>query len=546
MKVVTMLSLSNRRGITAVVAALILALLAIVAPATKANATGGSFEISYDRFQSGELVEFRAVSPAGFCPYASPYSTVYAKITDSTSAVVFETPVGIASGYSGEWNTRYATNVNIWSGGTGAMDLTLECRPYGGNGYVSMIHGTKTLEITPQTSQISNSEARVGKVTEFTSNDPCTAGAPVQMTIFGKVGYSNTDPNRPLLSIRTLNGTADANGNWAISETLDRTKYDPTQVYYARVTCDLGGPNEKKYDSYRFSMKDFEYVAMGDSYSSGLGAGNYNYNTYDPWDNAACKRSTSSYSFGVAREQSWSGPKLVACAGAVTDDIFNWANEMPQSDHLNGDTEKVTITIGGNDLKFDEVLRACSSSANAPGYGCSSDSTVVNKATSRLAALAGTGETPQGQREIHSIEAVLNKIAEQAPNADIYIGGYPKLFGSNSANYTQDTNAPGGYRCTMPGTSFAYEDTQWMNQIAADLNGTIKTAVDKVKLTGVKATYAPPIFFNGHGHCDSGDSLLHEVYLTPPPTLEVLPESFHPTYEGQWFGYENSFNVVMD
>lgn len=88
------------------------------------------------------------------------------------------------------------------------------------------------------------------------------------------------------------------------------------------------------------------YVAMGSSFASGLGvAERLNGQT-------TCGRSTESYAQQLARLR---GLKLTdnTCSGATTVSILQGRQaSAPQLDGLTADTRLVTITIGGNDVRF--------------------------------------------------------------------------------------------------------------------------------------------------------------------------------------------------
>src|SRR5215469_16171897 len=80
------------------------------------------------------------------------------------------------------------------------------------------------------------------------------------------------------------------------------------------------------------------YVALGDSYSSGLGAGNFSDGSCDERSNA----------YPVLWHNSHGGSFTNAtCSGATTSDVLN-----SQLSGLSASTTLVTMTIGGNDVGF--------------------------------------------------------------------------------------------------------------------------------------------------------------------------------------------------
>src|SRR5690242_4241737 len=87
------------------------------------------------------------------------------------------------------------------------------------------------------------------------------------------------------------------------------------------------------------------YVALGDSYSAGVGAGSYLGSSGD------CKRSTKSYPYLWYAAHSPSSFSFVACSGAKTGDVLS-----SQLAALGSATTLVSITIGGNDAGFADVM----------------------------------------------------------------------------------------------------------------------------------------------------------------------------------------------
>src|SRR5690349_7711081 len=90
------------------------------------------------------------------------------------------------------------------------------------------------------------------------------------------------------------------------------------------------------------------YVALGDSYSSGVGAGSYISSS------GSCDRSTKAYPYLWNAAHSPSSFAFNACSGATTDDVM-----AGQLGSLNSATSLVSITIGGNDAGFSDVMTTC-------------------------------------------------------------------------------------------------------------------------------------------------------------------------------------------
>ncbi|MGH3823792.1 MAG: SGNH/GDSL hydrolase family protein [Pseudonocardiaceae bacterium] len=143
------------------------------------------------------------------------------------------------------------------------------------------------------------------------------------------------------------------------------------------------------------------YVALGDSYSSGVGTG-----VYDP-ASGDCARSPLSYPPLWVAEHRTASFEFVACSGATTDDVL--AGQVPA---LNIGTDLVTITIGGNDAGFGPVLVTCTF---AP-----SDDTCVD-AVDAAEAFARS-ELPGRLARTYAA------IRQAAPRAQVIVLGYPRLF----------------------------------------------------------------------------------------------------------------------
>jgi lysophospholipase L1-like esterase len=156
-------------------------------------------------------------------------------------------------------------------------------------------------------------------------------------------------------------------------------------------------------DSGQQSLAGGNYVAMGDSYASGTGTRDY----YD----TACQRSNQSYAKQLAARD---GLNLshVACSGARIPDVR--ANQLGA---LSPATNLVTISIGGNDAGFSSVITQC---AKPWPFTCTGD---IDNARSFVS------NTLPGQ-----LDALYTEIQTRAPNAQVIVVGYPRLFNGEQCN----------------------------------------------------------------------------------------------------------------
>src|SRR5580704_6528527 len=87
------------------------------------------------------------------------------------------------------------------------------------------------------------------------------------------------------------------------------------------------------------------YVALGDSYSSGVGAGG---------TSGSCGQSSNAYPALWAKAHSPASFTFAACSNATTSDVIGG-----QLSSLNASTTLVSITIGGNDAGFSSIMETC-------------------------------------------------------------------------------------------------------------------------------------------------------------------------------------------
>ncbi|WP_285579667.1 SGNH/GDSL hydrolase family protein [Actinoallomurus iriomotensis] len=158
------------------------------------------------------------------------------------------------------------------------------------------------------------------------------------------------------------------------------------------------------------------YVALGDSYSSGEGAWNPSSDrAYVNGGAESCHRSRQSYFPTVSQAYRFAKTGgFWACSGARTENLLNVGErgEPPQLDRLTADTSLVTLSIGGNDIGFSEIVERCV--VKLPwSSACRAQDTDIR---TRMAALPT------------SLRSALDGIAQRAPYARVLVLGYPRPF----------------------------------------------------------------------------------------------------------------------
>ncbi|WP_245545847.1 SGNH/GDSL hydrolase family protein [Nocardia higoensis] len=160
------------------------------------------------------------------------------------------------------------------------------------------------------------------------------------------------------------------------------------------------------------------YVAMGDSFSSGLGIAPQAH----PGAFEVCSRSTVNYPTLVAAALGAAEVRDVTCAGAGTADLSGPQLDLdgsliaPQYDALTPDTTLVTVGIGGNDVGMFPLFVTCTNWLPEPfGLSCAQTSTAGGRDTmgERIEAFAP------------AYGAMIDEIRRRAPQARILLVGYP-------------------------------------------------------------------------------------------------------------------------
>ena len=208
------------------------------------------------------------------------------------------------------------------------------------------------------------------------------------------------------------------------------------------------------------------YVALGDSYASGVGAPPYASGT-DVQGGNGCKRAAGAYAHQVAG-QTGKTLDFGACSGARIPDFYNprtsW-NEPAQLNHLNSSTSLVTFSIGGNDAGFSTILTKCITAA--PFTTCSGNKEVSEQVDGAISALAGK-TTRAG---ITSYDTLVADIASRAPGATVVAVGYPRMFTPQGAG--QILPVPG--RCE----GVTKVDQRWINAKTNEINAAAKAAAQR-------------------------------------------------------------------
>ncbi|ELT45736.1 SGNH/GDSL hydrolase family protein [Arthrobacter nitrophenolicus] len=242
-----------------------------------------------------------------------------------------------------------------------------------------------------------------------------------------------------------------------------------------------------------------DYVALGDSYTAGIGAGPYD-------DTETCIRTSGGYVDLTAKTGRVNLLVNAACSGAeLTGGPTSVASQLsdPATLAALAEAELVSITAGANDLGFAQIIGIC---ATLSPTDCRN---AVNAATSEESLFALT----------LALAETYQAIQAAAPDATIIVLGYPLLF---------DTTDP-PVALPIPLTS-----QELINLGTLAINGAIEDAVDLANDEyDTNAVYVDVTKrFAGHEVNSTDPWIFFGTYLDSSGRPQLDPRSFHPNLEG--------------
>ncbi|MBP2474749.1 lysophospholipase L1-like esterase [Crossiella equi] len=240
------------------------------------------------------------------------------------------------------------------------------------------------------------------------------------------------------------------------------------------------------------------YVALGDSFAS---VGTLTNVHLDP---VGCARSRDNYPAQLAARLR---PKTFVdrtCGAARTPHMTEpqgvpLGQNPPQFDALTKDTDLVTLTIGGNDIGFADIVLTCAtlSLTNPAGTPCGTH--FGNDLTNRLETLKP------------KFTKVLEGIRTRAPKARLAVVGYLRLL-------------PPTKGC-WPLVPIAEGDVPYLDTFQHTLNAALATWS---KAAG--ATFVNPGLTTGHDVCQLPGAKWVEGILPTSPSVPVHPNTKGQTY----------------
>ncbi|WP_229703380.1 SGNH/GDSL hydrolase family protein [Streptomyces albiflavescens] len=369
-----------------------------------------------------------------------------------------------------------------------------------------------------------------------------------------------------------VGGTDSTSPHRALPQRVMENKWVPIGVFnftgtptvsLSNVTEDGKGTEDVAWDSVGFqplsAKPKNQIVAMGDSYSSGEGASENGgadyypesdyYDKQQPDTEDKCHRSKYAWSRqatlpGYAKSigamaddrDSDMDYHFIACSGARHYNILRegQSSELPQiqQGYLDQNTTLVTLSIGGNDARFADIIQECITALTV----CNDNSIdAVDPDTGKKIDGQETGSLEEwAPKWLHEqirprLASMLNSLHLKAPKAKIVLMGYPKLLEGNG-------------QCVV---GIGTEEAPWLNGMADTLATEMQGAVnDANSLYGANAVFSDPrdefagkaicgdpedvhgIVLSGHSQADNRD------WNWLPGNVAPSMKSFHPKIAG--------------
>lgn len=239
------------------------------------------------------------------------------------------------------------------------------------------------------------------------------------------------------------------------------------------------------------------YVALGDSYAAGplipLPSG----------QPVGCLRSNRNYPSLVAETLGVPDFRDGSCSGATTAELTAeqatpLGTNPPQLDRLDADVELVSLTIGGNDIGFAEIVTECARRSPTKPFGAACAEFYTAGGQDQLAARIDAAAP--------KLAAALAAIADRAPDAEVLLVGYPTIL---------PDSGPGCF----PVVPYSEGDVAFLRATQKRLNAMLADEAKRAGATYVD-TYTPTI---GHDVCQPPGVKWVEGLVPTAPAAPVHP-----------------------
>lgn len=236
------------------------------------------------------------------------------------------------------------------------------------------------------------------------------------------------------------------------------------------------------------------YVSLGDSFVSGP------FIPLQRLDPLTCFKSTQNYPSVIARRLGIASFTDISCGGAQTKDMAGVQSgipgqTVPQLSALKADTDLVSLSIGGNDIGFMDIILTCAGKSLLDPHGAPCKAGYGDSLAQRVAATAP------------KVAAVLQAIRQRSPKARIVVVGYLRIL-------------PPSQGC-WPVVPISKGDIPYLDTVQKQLNGMLG---DQARAAG--ATFVNPYDISlGRDVCAAPWTKWVEGIIPTSPAFPVHPNA---------------------
>lgn len=254
------------------------------------------------------------------------------------------------------------------------------------------------------------------------------------------------------------------------------------------------------------------YLAIGDSYAAGEGVEPFEVGSGDRDGDDRCHRSTKGYAYLLQFAEEIKRDNR-ACTGAevvhltttpqLHDGVPNKFGPQLSGMALGDDVSLITVSIGGNEAGFKNVLIFCAKHKHCVDRVFRDGLTLGDWADQKVSSIA------------EDAGGVYRQLKEEAPNARIVVLGYPHLFPTG--------DPAGGPTCVGIAARYGDDERAFVRTASSQLNDALQA-----ESVAAGVDFVPTkSMFSGHEQCGADDDWINTFKLLD------LESSFHPDESGQ-------------
>jgi hypothetical protein len=278
-------------------------------------------------------------------------------------------------------------------------------------------------------------------------------------------------------------------------------------------------------------LKITSYVALGDSYSAGEGLSPYLPGSGDKPLGDDCHRSAQGYPLRL-RFAPAVPPVFRACSGAVSGDVYAFAQNPKLGVEvtpglLGPNTGLVTLTMGGNDVHFSDVVKFCAETPHclSPHVRFDPGSPSADEVGLAPAQPLEQWSTTMFKTVRGRLDRLFARLRHDAPHARIIVLGYPRLLPTGDVPRQFDS-------CDVVLDAIDRQERAGISGLEDQFNQVIYAATKSAHIEFLDTTNA----FASHEACGVRGELINDLKITLQHgkfIIGVDRGAFHPRKEGQ-------------